>query len=178
MFKKLSVLLFISLFVLGGYSQNPPKPVPQSSEILKDAKGNPTVFDYQVGIKPFTHPSLSPATFKGKNLVIYYFSSSCPHCQHAIPFVGAFAEKAKKDSIFVIACAAPSNSKEQIGEFVQTYKVKIPVFHDSDRKLSDLYGTGRVPVTLGIKKDGKMLRFSGFDEATTPKQLQEFFKKK
>ena len=73
-----SKIIILALCFIGTiFSQKLPGPISITApDFEKDKKGQNLVFDFTTKIKPFTHPNLSLESYKGKNLLFFYFACS------------------------------------------------------------------------------------------------------
>jgi peroxiredoxin len=132
-------------------------------------------FDYGLELTPFNGTTKKLADFRGKNISIYYLSSVCPHCHHAMPHI----EKARKilDSLGYerVNICIKFNSDEQFTNFIREEKLTGACFKDSDRRFAGKYGTGSVPVFFVINGNGDVTRYNTVGD-TLAEQVAEGLK--
>ena len=127
------------------------------------------LFNYELPYDAFTQKQLSLKDFTKKNLLVFYFSATCPHCQNAIPYVLKYLHENK--NLSMVAIAIKNNSASEIGDFINKYKVDVPLFQDNMRSFSDKYGTGSVPVAMLVNKNGNYIIYKSFDHIETLEQI-------
>jgi hypothetical protein len=71
-----------------------------------------------------------------------------------------------------IAIAIKYNSEDDIRGFIRDYKVRMPVFHDEDRRFGENYGTGSIPLILMVNDKGEYIRYKQFDAVATPAMMK------
>lgn len=176
---KKSIFVLSTLLLCGlGFSQAKPEAEPALPGLEIDSTtGKAKLFDYNTDIRGFTHPGLALQSFKGKQLVIFFFSAMCPHCQKAAPLVAATAREQKNQKVSTIAIAVSQNSDAEISQFISSTKFDVPLFHDYKRLVGRDYGNGRVPLALVIYPNGEYRRLPGY-EAFTPALIKKAFKLK
>ncbi|MFC1586604.1 TlpA disulfide reductase family protein, partial [Fibrobacterota bacterium] len=81
----------------------------------------------------------------------------CGHCKKTIPHMLKLHKEMKRDSLQMACIATARNTEKNIGEFIKTYKVNVPVFQDTAKAFSSNYGTGFVPVILLVNKKGNYI---------------------
>ena len=156
--------------------KTPPQPVTndkvEPSQQTTETKRKP--FEYSLGLEPVTPAHVSFESYRNSNLLIFYFSPSCPHCQENVePFQNLVKELSEK-GFRGVAIASGAASIEEIQEFQQKFNVHIPLFKDTQRQVRGQYGTGFVPMVLAVHKDGTFLRFeeySGSHNSDIKKQV-------
>ena len=119
--------------------------------------------DFEIPTEGISDPSLSLSQFKGKPLVIFYFSSKCPHCMKAYPKLEFATQEFMAKGLNVLAISVSNNSKPSIRTFIENQNVKVPVVKDHRRIFSKRYGTGRVPVVYLVNAQGEYIRYRHFD---------------
>jgi peroxiredoxin len=144
----------------------------------KDARNQLKKFDFSIPLKVFTHRNNSLMEYKNGNLLIFYFSARCEHCQKAVPHVLKLVRDLGDDSLKMIAIASGSNKDKDIARFMAKYKVDVPLFHDKRRAFSRKYGTGSVPIIYLVNKKGNYLRFKKFNQQTSPDLIKKVYENK
>ena len=140
-------------------------------EFEKDAKGKLKRMDFSLGIKALSHPDYLFAHFAQKKTVIFYFSAKCIHCQKAFPVIQKLANELQAQNIQVVAIAVKNNTEGDVRDFIRQYRCSLPVFHDSEKKFSSVYGTGSIPLVIYVNERGEYIRFKRFNANTTPNQI-------
>lgn len=112
--------------------------------------------------------SIELANFKGKVVLLFFFSPRCPHCQKEMLFLKNFVtpeiKKAGLEIITVSVLKVEGQNKTLIDQFT------MPDWHiidGSDRKIKDLYTQNTsIPEVFFIDRDGK-IRFHDTGYAET-----------
>lgn len=131
-----------------------------------------SAFDFELPVETVTKLAAPLSSFRGKPLIIYYFSATCPHCQHSYPHVLEMAKELRNQGVNTIAIASASNRGEEIQSFLKERKNVLPVYKDAGKQLSTKYGTGYVPLVLVVSAQGAYKRFDTFDEGKTPEEVK------
>jgi thiol-disulfide isomerase/thioredoxin len=146
--------------------QGPEAPVkPPTFEL--DSAGKRSLIDFSVSIDPVLKPELKLSQFAHKKLIIFYFSASCPHCQHAAPFVTKISGELAKQGFSTIAIAIKNNSDDEIRTFTMDYKVFVPIFQDKAKQFGEKYGTGSIPLLFLVDEKGEYIRYKTFNGDAT-----------
>lgn len=136
-------------FVLAG-PQGAPDPVLDMALIRMDSE----VVD--------AHTLVTKPTF------LFYYSASCPHCQHVAPEMAALAE-ALKGKVDFVGVASGSNSLSEIREFTETYGLPFTSYKDFMRTFARKNNATSTPQVLlvrpreggGFESLGEWRPFSG-----------------
>ncbi len=64
--------------------------------------------------------------YKGKVVLVMFFSTDCPHCQRTTAFLSTIYDKYHANGAEFMALAVNPNAPANIGEFISTYRVKFP----------------------------------------------------
>jgi thiol-disulfide isomerase/thioredoxin len=86
--------------------------------------------------------------------VLVYFSSSCPHCRDVAPELNELAAELG-DSATIVGVASGTNAKEEVEEFIRTFKVRFRIVHDSSREIGSAMGARSTPSALMVVPKGK-----------------------
>ncbi|MEO6098094.1 MAG: TlpA disulfide reductase family protein [Fibrobacteria bacterium] len=118
--------------------------------------------DFSIPLEPISNPKLDFQAYRGKRLLIFYFGPTCSHCQDATPVVQAFAAGILAKGVETIAIANGRSNPKEIGEYISTYKVKLPVFWDPDRKFGEPYNVTALPTFYAVGKTGEVFRLDEY----------------
>ncbi|MFB4162759.1 TlpA family protein disulfide reductase [Alteribacillus sp. JSM 102045] len=155
--KRLMFLSLCGLILLTGLfyqaSQNP------SKEAVQGAAGYPVV---QTGHQA---PSLelpgldgqtySVDTFKGKPVLLTFFSSWCGICQEELPNLSRYYEEQKENlNIVAINATTQEYSKDDVKQFVQRAQLSMPVLMDEEGKGIEAFSVTGVPVSFLLDENG------------------------
>lgn len=133
-------------------------------ETLSD--GTQAKLNYKVGVTGVNVSAKDFEAYAGKNLFVFYFSTTCGHCRKATPDVKALAEQFKDKDIKTVAVASGGNNKRDIRSFIEEHKLDeaaIDVFFDEGREFGELYSDGYVPKVYIVKADGSLSTFKNFE---------------
>ncbi|NLB64655.1 MAG: TlpA family protein disulfide reductase [Fibrobacter sp.] len=173
-FKSVSVIL--SFFVMASFAQM----LPNIPSVEKDDKGNPKKFDYSIPLEGISDPGILLSHFSQRNLLIYYFSPMCGHCQASFPKYQKIVQKYEAKGLQGMAVSVGQMKRNSIRMFLDNLDNKQPVFADNARKFSDLYGSGYVPLIVLVKANGEYIRYiESSDQALKDltAELEKIFKK-
>lgn len=127
--------------------------------------GMPKLMNYSVKVTGITAEAKTLEAFQGKPLFVFYFSTTCGHCQHAYPEIQKIADEFRKAGLTTIAIAAGSNSKKGILRFVEEQKAKDVIFiHDAARQFGELFSDGYVPKIYFVRPDGTYVLYKNFEK--------------
>lgn len=157
---------------LRGPVQGPAAPEALPTFELDESTGKRKVMNFGLKLKPISDANMKLSHFSNRKLMIFYFSTKCPHCQHAFPHVQKLSEELAKDGFSTIAVAIKFNTEDDIRGFIREYKVHVPMFYDEDRSFGDNYGTGSIPLVLVINDKGEYIRYKTFEADQTPKLIR------
>ena len=76
--------------------------------------------------------------WKGRFMVLMFFSVTCAVCQAEVPKIQTFAAKYGPEAV-VIPVEATGASAADVAAFASTYKVAMPLYHDPDRRAANTY---------------------------------------
>ena len=93
--------------------------------------------------------------FAHKDVLIYYFSVKCIHCQKIFPYIKKLDKEMRSQGVSVVVVGLESNTPSDIRRFIRKYGCDLPVFQDVNRAFSKKYGTGNVPLALAIRSSGE-----------------------
>lgn len=76
--------------------------------------------------------------WKGRFVVLLYFSVTCAVCQQEVPKLQTFAARYGPEAT-VIAVEASGATAADVAAFASTYKVAMPLYHDPTRQAANAY---------------------------------------
>lgn len=76
--------------------------------------------------------------WKGRFVVLMYFSVTCAVCQQEVPKIQAFAARYGPEAA-VLAVEGTGASASDVAAFASTYKVAMPLYHDLTREAANAY---------------------------------------
>lgn len=107
------------------------------------------------------------SSYRGKVVVLHFWTKTCRPCLEELPYVRDFAEKVKMRSDVVVLAVSTDEGPEDIKDVLQTtFGTKappMPMLFDPERKtVTDKFGTKLFPETWLIDKSGVIrARFDG-----------------
>jgi len=131
--------------------------------------------DYSIPLKPISNTDMLLSHFANRNLVFFFFSAKCTHCQNAFPYIQKLANKMEPLGVQTVAIAIKNNSDSDIRDFIREFKCTLPVFQDEKRLFSKPYGTGRIPLTIAVNSSGQYIRFTSFKNEKTTEAIFNLF---
>ena len=160
------ILAFLTIAATATFAQLAPEPQSADVPLMKDSTGAAVKMDFSLPLSGVSDPGILFSHFAKRNLLIYYFSPKCPHCQKHFPDVQNVMKEYESANVAGIAIAIGGNiKKNDIRMFIDQYKVVIPVFQDGSQKFGPAYGNGYVPVLYLVQPDGTFYRYESLDEA-------------
>lgn len=152
----LSAVLAVALFTGAAFAQFLP-PVPA---LEKDAKGQPKKMDFSIPLTGISDPGILFSHFSSRNLLVYYYSPKCPHCIASYPKYQAFVQEYEARGLQGLAISIGGMKKNDIRMFMDQQNVQFPMLQDANRKFSDEYGSGHVPMMVLIFDNGTFIRYT------------------
>jgi len=87
-----------------------------------------------------------------RKTILFWFSSTCPSCEHNLEFWKEIYRKHESEKLTVLGVTHSGEGK--IEEFVQKFQVGFPVLVVSDFSILDQYKVEVIPQTMLIDTDG------------------------
>lgn len=95
---------------------------------------------------------VSLADLKGKEIILFFFTTWCPYCREKMPVLAEeYRKSGAKPEILPIDVG---ESKAKVIAFAEKDGLPFPVFLDSDTRVSGAYGLVGVPTVVLISSDG------------------------
>jgi len=129
------------------------------------ANGMPKLFNYKVPVTGITDKSTDLSYIGGKSALVFYFSATCGHCQHAAPQIVEIAKEFAPAGLITLAVASGGNNKVGIRKFMDNAKFEdaINVVWDETREFGELYSDGYVPKVYLVNPDGTYKLYGAFE---------------
>ena len=64
--------------------------------------------------------------YKGRPVVVFFFSTDCPHCQRAATQLAPLYPELKKNGVEILGLAMNPTAKTNLNDFIHKYTVKFP----------------------------------------------------
>ena len=131
--------------------------------------GHPAPDFKLAALSPHQVSTIDLANFKGKPVVLNFWSSSCAPCQDEAPMLQAAWQHAQAQGIVFIGIDFQDPQSDGLG-FLQRYKVTYLNVLDSNGATAIHYGITYTPTTLFINRQGVVVR--SIAQELTAQQLQ------
>lgn len=146
--KKFLIALCLVLFLCGSLFamesvQPKTKETTLSGFVLEDLSGN----------------NVSLSDFEEKPIILFFWTTWCPHCRNQITNFNNKYEDLKSAGIELLAIDI-GESKARVQSFLGRYSIKFPVLLDVDSKVAYKYRVVGVPTIILISKEGNIVLFS------------------
>lgn len=190
------IIIVVLLAALGGYgfyqqnaSQAPPPPDPNTAK--KEPPGNmkltamkgktPPAWDIPANLWVNTKAPLPLASLKGSVVLLEFWRTGCPHCEHAAPFLTLLYKKYQPKGLKMVAIQTPGspspenpeNNWTTVRQTVKAWGITYPVAFDEGGKLfQKVYGGDRYPVAMLLDREGKVQHVeTGMDSEEQKQEL-------
>jgi len=131
-------IFLIALIVLSGFS-SAPAPEKFQNFTLNDLSGNPVPLD----------------SFKGKVVLLAFFTTWCPSCQDEIPQLEAIYRKYKTKDLEVVGVNL-RESRNSVKVFANENKLSFTVLLDEKGAVGSLYKVKYIPRIFILDKNGEV----------------------
>jgi len=106
----------------------------------------------------FTLPTIdgqqeSLSQFRGKNVMLNFWQSSCPACDAETPLIQAVFDEWSGDKLKILAVSVEERDIF-VRTFLNTRGLTFPTLLDSDGNVSKIYGSPAFPTTFFINSEG------------------------
>ena len=123
------------------------------------------------------------STFRGKIVVLNFFSTHCPPCKREIPDFQKAYEKYGKNNDVQFLCVsiigALGEQKDDAKNYFNKNNFNLPLYLDEDASASEAFGVSSIPHTFIIDKDGniKKSNLGMMDYETLQSELEKLLNK-
>lgn len=96
---------------------------------------------------------------KGKKVVLNFWATWCPPCKKEMPHLQKYYENNAKDEnveFVAVNLTYYNQTKEQVQQFADSYKITFPILLMEDSKIGEKYEVLTIPSTFFIDTDGKI----------------------
>ena len=131
-------IFLVALIVLSGFSS---APAPEKSQnfTLNDLSGNPVPLD----------------SFKGKVVLLAFFTTWCPSCQDEIPQLEAIYRKYKAKNLEVVGVNL-RETRNSVKVFANENKLSFKVLLDEKGDVGSLYNVKYIPKIFILDRNGEV----------------------
>ena len=107
---------------------------------------------------------IKPSDLKGKVVLIEFWTSTCPYCKRALPYVNQWYNRYHDKGLLIIGIHSPKTEEEQrlsmVKAAVDQYEVRYPIALDNHFETWDNYHVEGWPAFYLIDAKGKVVYFS------------------
>lgn len=112
--------------------------------------------------------SITLSSFRGKPVMLTFWTTHCPACLFQAPFVQALYDESSSEEVAVLTIAV-GESATLVQAFIASHGLTYPVLLDTQGRVAQAYGIPGVPTTFfvdaeGIVKAYKIGPFQGQDQ--------------
>ena len=101
------------------------------------------------------------ADYKGKNVVLNFWTTWCPPCREEMPYIQEYYENNKtKQNVEVLGVnlTFATDSEENVKQFVESNHLTFPVLITYDQEVEKLYRIQTIPSTYFLDEEGQIHR--------------------
>jgi thiol-disulfide isomerase/thioredoxin len=160
-FMKNSFSIFVVCMIL--FSFNPQGINAQiSPEAIKAFKiVNISLLTPQENMRNFTLPLLdgvdtSISDYKGKVVIVNLWATWCPPCREEMPSLEILYQRFKNDGLEILTVDGGEDDAT-VRRFIRNNNFTFPVLMDRIEQVNNFYGTGYIPTSYIIDREGKIL---------------------
>ena len=108
----------------------------------------------------------------GKNAIIFFWATWCPHCRLQLDVLNKNKEKLEKDNIKIVLVDVGENELI-VDKYLKKANIQFDVFLDIESEIADLYGLVGVPTFYFVDEKGIVRDV----QHSLPDDLNEVFSK-
>ncbi|QBK25822.1 TlpA family protein disulfide reductase [Ureibacillus thermophilus] len=111
-------------------------------------------------LKTINHGTIKLSDFKGKKILLNFWTSWCPPCKEEMPQLNDFyVQEAKKLNVEILAVNITDQeiSPEDVNDFSEEYQLQFPVLLDEQGEVSKRYQVLTIPTSFIISEDGRII---------------------
>jgi peroxiredoxin len=125
-----------------------------SGAIAKSAQANDMAPDFTLtGVDGQT---VCLKDYQGRGIILFFFTTWCPHCQDKFPMLINEYEAIKKDGLDLLVIDV-GESEVKVKSYAQKQNAPFAVLLDSNMDVAKAYGVMGVPSFFLINKEGKIV---------------------
>lgn len=102
--------------------------------------------------------------FKGKVIFLNFWATWCGPCKEEMPSMELLFQQFKEKDFVLLSISVDYEGRKPVGEFIKRQRYTFPVLLDPKCDVLDLYEVKRIPTTIIIDKNRKVI-----GRATGPK---------
>lgn len=138
---KVSVLIFISIFMLCGVSVQAATPMPSFN--LSDATSS---------------KNIASKEFRGKALLVTFFATWCSPCLQEVPNLIQLQNEYGKGDFSVLGLSVDQGGKGVVRKLISKYSINYPVLMANSATGRDFGGIMSIPASFLINKNGNVVK--------------------
>lgn len=108
-------------------------------------------------LKDLTGKNASLSSFRGKVVLINFWATWCPPCRSEMPSLNKLYKEYRDKGLVVMAVSTDRNGST-VRDYLNKNPVDLPIFIDSDLKISRLFKVFSMPTTFLIDRNGIILQ--------------------
>lgn len=114
-------------------------------------------FPFVRQVESFQKTSFHLSAYKGHLVILNFWASWCPPCQHEMPDIVVMYKKYHQQVTFIGVNLAGSDTALAAKQFVKRYHVPYRIVFDRNNELAQSFGILAVPTTLFIDQKGTVV---------------------
>ncbi len=161
--RKLTTLLLVSLFYLQPCSSPSFASEAQAaSAVMKGVLSHPYRAPLLLGITGWINsPPLKLSDLKDKVILIEFWTTSCPYCRSALPYLNSWYKRYHSQGLLIIGVHPPKeeweNNSQLVQKTVQENNIHFPVALDGNFETWNNFGVEAWPATFLIDRTGNVV---------------------
>ena len=115
---------------------------------------------------------VSPASFKGRLVILHFWATWCPVCRDEMPVLEEAARARAAD--LVVLGVNLGEKREKVAAYVRDAAITFPILLDARGKVASAYGVLALPITIILGRDGRIadaVRMGSLDRADLDERL-------
>jgi peroxiredoxin len=135
------------------------------------AKGEEGNLFSKIGVTPFRDHKKAPNfcledlngekvqlnALKGKIMFLNFWATWCGPCKEEMPSMEALYQHYRERDFLFLTISIDYGGREQVRKFIETHRYHFPILIDPAGKTLDLFEIGKIPATLIIDRNGRMI---------------------
>ena len=164
-------LLAAALVSCGGSGANAPSPAPEHASTASAAAPRPLPDALLQDLDG--QPSSLPSFLHGRVALVAFWATWCDACFDEMDALNRLHAKASELADAVVVGVAVGEDRAKVAAFARTRGLEYPLLVDPEFALADALGERRVPTTLVIDQDARIVHRGGALDETSLKAFRE-----
>jgi peroxiredoxin len=153
----LSVMLTLSACTTSAPAETVPSPLDDgSSTDTEPSEEEEIVFAPDFQLKDLSGETVTLAHYGGKNIILNFWATWCPHCVDEMPDLQRLYETYQDDGLVVLAINI-QESQSTVERFLSDHQLDLPVLLDEKATAAGAYGAYAIPLTIAINQEGVLV---------------------